>query len=76
MMNLQQELAADSAAKCKLCAYLDTLPFPEADTWDSELAKPLTAVGNTAVVRALGRRGIVLTESGVRRHRSKHSAVR
>lgn len=70
-MNLHDELSATTP--CKVCAYLETLPPSEADEWARELALPVSIVGNTAVVRALSRRKVEVTETSVRRHRNRHA---
>lgn len=72
MPSLHAELAGDSKPACKMCAYLSTLSSSEAAEWQAELALPVTVVGNTAVVNALKRRNVDVTEMSVRRHRSRH----
>lgn len=74
-MSLHDELTADTLAPCKVCAFLSTLTPREASEWDGELARPVKEVGNTAVTRALARRGVGVTETSVRRHRAKHGTV-
>lgn len=74
MPSLHDELAGASASACKVCTYLTTLPAAEAEEWTTELARPVTVVGHTAVVNALARRRIAVTETSVRRHRSRHAA--
>ena len=71
MSSLHDELAA--SVPCKVCDYLYGLLPQERDAWVAELALPVTKVGNTAVVRALARRGVTVTETSVRRHRAKHA---
>lgn len=73
MPSLHDELAGGSAPACKVCAYLGTLTPAEAGEWHAELAKPVAVIGNTAIVNALKRRGITVTETSVRRHRSRHA---
>jgi len=72
-MSLHDELAGDTNVPCKVCAYLATLKAAEAAEWSRELALPINTVGNTAVVTALARRGVSVTETSVRRHRAKHA---
>lgn len=72
MSSLSEELASGSAPACKVCAYIESLAFSEQKEWHDELSKPVSAVGNTAVVNALHRRGVILTEVSVRRHRTRH----
>lgn len=71
-MSLHDELAGTSFT-CKVCAFLTTLPPSEAVEWGRELALPVNIIGNQAVVSAIARRGIDLTEASVRRHRSRHA---
>ena len=70
--SLHDELAGDTNLPCKVCSYLSTLTAAEAAEWGRELALPIKVVGNTAVVIALARRGVQVTETSVRRHRAKH----
>ena len=70
-MTLVNELEQSTASGCRLCLYLDSLE--DREEWDSALAQPVTKVGNTAVVKALRKRGVVLTEASVRRHRVNHA---
>lgn len=72
MPSLFEELASGSAPACKVCAYLSNLAPSEQMEWHAELSKSVSQVGNTAVVTALARRGVRLTEVSVRRHRSRH----
>lgn len=73
MPSLHDELRAETGEyTCKVCAYIDTLSAGEQDAWFKELASPVKVVGNTAVVNALKRRGVTVTETSVRRHRSRH----
>lgn len=71
-MSLQDELEAASGPSCKLCAYLGTLASDQRAEWAAQLSRPVVEVGNTAVVSALHRRGVTITEVSVRRHRSRH----
>ena len=71
-MSLHDELTA-SPGKCKVCTFLETLHDLDRAEWDRELALPVTRVHNAAVVSALRRRGVVLEESSVRRHRANHA---
>ena len=71
-MSLLDELAAPSSVPCKLCTFIQSRPEAEQAEWHTELSKPVTAVGNTAVVRALRRRLVELDEHSVRRHRERH----
>jgi hypothetical protein len=72
-MTLHEELAGSSAPACRICAYLATLTYAEADEWARELSKSIEVIANVAVVRALKRRGVELTEASVRRHRENHA---
>lgn len=69
-MSLHDELA--TSPPCKLCQFLSDIAPSERAAWEVELAQPVTVVGNTKVVRALARRGTLVTETSVRRHRAKH----
>ena len=69
-MSLHDELATPST--CRLCAFLAGLAPSEAAEWRAELALPVTTIGNTAVVNALIRRDVDITEASVRRHRGRH----
>lgn len=69
---LHDELTGGSPPACKLCAYLSGLAPSEAEEWQTELREPVNVIGNTAVVRALAKRGVDLTEVSVRRHRARH----
>ncbi len=71
-MSLHDELTRATVVPCKVCGYLATLHTAEAQDWARELALPIATVGNTAVVIALARRGVDVTETSVRRHRAKH----
>jgi hypothetical protein len=74
-VRLHDELAGDPPGNaCKLCAYLASLTTAECDEWCAELSLPISVVGNTAVVRALARRGVNVSEGAVRRHRNRHAA--
>ena len=70
MSSLHDELSVGPA--CKVCAYLSTLTPEKAHEWSAELALPVSEVGNAAVVAALTRRGVIVTETSVRRHRTRH----
>lgn len=72
MSGLHDELAGESTTSCKVCAFLTSLPPSLAEEWRRELALPVNIVGNTAIVRALSRRHVDVTEPSVRRHRSRH----
>lgn len=69
---LHAELAASNATGCKVCAFLATCLPGVAVDWQDELRLPVAVVGNTAVVSALKRRGVDVTEASVRRHRGRH----
>jgi hypothetical protein len=69
-VSLHDELV--SAPTCKLCAFLDSLTPSEAVEWQAELAMSVSVIGHTAVLNALRRRGTIVTEAAVRRHRSNH----
>ena len=71
-MSLHEELASGSLPACLLCRYMTTLAPSEQTEWTVELREPVTVVGNTAVVKALKRRGVDISEAAVRRHRSNH----
>ena len=75
MSSLREELEGGSAPACKLCAFLSDVDMDVEDPaeWKRELARPVTVVANIAVVRALKRRGIALSEASVRRHRMNHA---
>lgn len=75
MSGLHSELAAGSAPGCKVCAFIDGLTPSEQAEWNVELALPIKVVGNLAVERALKRRGVIVTEASVRRHRRNHGPV-
>jgi hypothetical protein len=68
---LYQELL-DEGAICKVCSFLGKLLPTEAVEWRAAL-KRLPRVANTAVVRALAKRGVTLSEASVRRHRARHA---
>lgn len=70
--SLHAELTEATAVPCKVCAYLNSLAPSEAAEWARELAYPVKVIGNTAVVNALAKRGVEVTETSVRRHRAKH----
>lgn len=71
-LSLAEELQAGTSSACKLCSYLTTLTTAEAGDWQEQLRRPVNQIGHTAVVTALKRRGVDLTEVSVRRHRSRH----
>ena len=71
MTSLSEELAPSSG--CRVCSFLAALPAREAAEWRGELGKPVNQVGNTSVVRALAKRGVILNEASVRRHRVNHA---
>lgn len=74
MFHLHDELsAATKQTGCRICAYLATLTDNERETWQSELALPVNVIGHTAVVNALRKRGVAVTETSVRRHRTRHA---
>lgn len=73
--SLHAELTDATVVPCKVCAYLSSLAPSEAAEWARELAYPVAVIGNTAVVMALAKRGVQVTETSVRRHRAKHGAV-
>lgn len=71
MPTLHDELAVTTG--CIICNFLESLTPSAADEWRTELALPVKQVGNTAVVTALKRRNVRVTETSVRRHRSRHA---
>lgn len=71
MSVLHDELAAGPTG-CKVCTFLATLTPAEATEWQAELKLPVKVIGNTAVVLALRRRKVEVSETGVRRHRDRH----
>lgn len=75
MPKLHDELAFQSTA-CVLCSYLDGLDPAAAAEWRSELAQPVRVVGHTAVVNALARRNVRVSETSIRRHRRRHGTER
>lgn len=75
MVSLHSELTSPALNACKLCVYFGTLAPETAEEWAAELAQPVSVVGNTAVVNALQRRGVLVSESAVRRHRARHVTV-
>lgn len=68
-MSLRDELMGGTTA-CKLCAFLDELS--DSGEWVELLALPVAEVGNMQVVKALRRRGLIIDERSVRRHRRNH----
>jgi hypothetical protein len=75
MSALHEELAGGQKTTCILCNYLASLSLADAAEWNKELAEPVSVIGHTAIVNALKRRGVGLTEVSVRRHRTRHVAV-
>jgi hypothetical protein len=71
-VGLHTELTGGTVTPCKVCAYLGSLDPMLAEEWQQELALPVSEVGNTAVVTALKRRSVIVTEASVRRHRRSH----
>lgn len=76
MSTLHDELAAGSGTGCKVCHYLSGLRPADQAEWDAELRQPVKVIGNTAVVNALAKRGLDVTEAAVRRHRGRHVVAR
>lgn len=74
-MNLAQELAEDQrlGSSCHICTYVRALPRDQQEEWHRELAKPAAVVSHTSVLRALQRRQVEVSESGVKRHRRNHA---
>jgi hypothetical protein len=73
-MNLLEELMTTPKNNgCKICTYLESVAPPYAAEWDAALAKPVDVVGNTAIQTALRRRGVIVEETSVRRHRRNHT---
>jgi hypothetical protein len=72
-MTLHDELTQPGRGACRICVFLSTLPAVVAMEWGAELSLPVTEVGNSAVVAALFRRGVVIDETSVRRHRRNHA---
>lgn len=71
-MSITKELQAPGKNPCKLCTFMLTLDEADRKELADNLALPVTVVGNKAVVAFMGRRGITLDETSVRRHRSNH----
>jgi uroporphyrinogen-III synthase len=69
---LHEELTASPVSACKLCQFLRTLPLYQQAEWQREMQLPVREVGNEAIVRALTKRGVDLSEVSVRRHRKRH----
>lgn len=61
-----------TVGQCHLCVYLDSLPAVAQAEWKVALAKPVTMVGNTAIVEYLDESQMYTTEASVRRHRKNH----
>lgn len=57
---------------CKVCAFL--ADREDRDVYTREFAKPVSVRSNTAILRVLNDNGANVSESGVKRHRSKHVA--
>lgn len=77
-MGLHEELTADSPTSgCKVCTFLANMDtdVEGLKEWDTELALPVTIISHKAVVKALQKRGVEVTEASVRRHRSNHVAA-
>ena len=73
-MSILEELMTTPKPKgCKICAYLESIDPGTAAEWDVALAKPVTLVGNTSVQMALRKRGVIVEETSVRRHRRNHT---
>lgn len=70
-MSILQDLMDLTVRQCHLCAYLNTIPAEMRDEWVFALRKPVSVVGNTAVVTYLQTAGVTITEASVRRHRAK-----
>ncbi len=73
-MTLHAELTGPPKGGCHICMFLKTLYPGPRDEWVHELSLPVTVVGNARVVDALHRRGVVIDEASVRRHRRNHNA--
>jgi len=74
MSSLHVELVSNSPSGCKVCSFIRSLPSREAVEWVRELGLTVSEVGNSAIVKALQKRGIVLNEASVRRHRTNHAS--
>ena len=73
MSSLHAELVGDSkGGACKVCTFLSRLDPATRAEWEQEIALPPTEVAHTAIVVALRRRMVSITEASVRRHRSDH----
>lgn len=72
-MSLHEELQAGSQSACILCKFLAGESDKDLAEWWTELRLPVREVANMAVVRALKRRGVEITEASVRRHRENHA---
>jgi hypothetical protein len=70
--SLHDELIGLNDHSCKVCVFLSQLSPDLEEEWVRELALPVKEIGNTAIVRALARRGIQIDETSVRRHRRNH----
>ena len=73
MTSLHAELVEETkGGACRVCTYVLGLPPLDQAVWTTEIALPLTIVSHMALVVALKRRGVSITEASVRRHRSNH----
>jgi hypothetical protein len=70
---LLEELWLETFTPCKLCTYLEAQSAATRDEWNHALALPVDEVSHMAVVAVLKRRGLILTEASVRRHRRNHT---
>lgn len=68
MSSIAEELTEDEP-RCKICRYLRSLDVDLAWQWAQGMDKPVEEVPNVNVVRALGRRKVLVSEATVRRHR-------
>lgn len=65
-------MGGDAIPACKVCAFLKSLPLAQAAEWADEMRLPVNVIGNTAVIIALRKRDVDITEASVRRHRRYH----
>jgi len=76
MSSLAEELAADRPVytSCSLCTWISLQPEQTQREWHVELAKPVKVVSHESVRRALGRRGLTIGSSSIKRHRYSHES--
>jgi hypothetical protein len=72
-----QEVSGDQKRSlgitCNVCTYVGTLSIPEQGEWHEAFAKPVRIVSHASLLRALERRQVSVSESGVKRHRRNHA---